>query len=126
VGYLVSLAHEAAHALEPGMNDSEKAIVRVTDLVREALASLHTAIESDPTYGAAYYRGSPVDFIFDWWKCDIGLCLKKTVAGSAELRTRLLTEDPTFAELAGKAADPELLARWEHENKRMLSLELYR
>jgi len=123
---LMSHAWEQAHALAPGMADVEARAMRIGQIVKQALAVFRTSVETDLTYGAAYYRGPRAEAALDWWKCDLAIAIEAALADKPGAWSRLTAGNPVLADLAAAAAKPDVRAHWERQDKRMRTMELYR
>jgi len=115
LAYLMPRAHEHLKSLSPGSENLEKRLREVGAIVSEVMAVFRTAIEVDPTYGSAYYRGDRAIREFTKWKAYLGSMMLKLLEGKPELRERLASEDGTIAELLhlGATDDPHLRQRIE-------------
>jgi len=113
LAYLMPRAHELLKELSPESENLEEGLRQVAAIVNEAMAVFHTAVESDPTYGPAYYRGERAMRQFMKWKGYLGNRMSKLLEGKPHLRERLVSEDATIAELLqlGATDDPYLRQR---------------
>jgi len=106
--YLVSHAHEAAHAVRPDTSHLAGRIRHVLRLVDDTISVFHRELEGDPNYPAAYCRGPRSYRQLNWWRGDIAACIEEALAGNAALRDRLVAEDATLSEIVRIAADDEV------------------
>jgi hypothetical protein len=99
LAYLLSKTLEEVHALRKDQSNLEEGLRAIFACVKETMTLYHSKIESDSTYGAAYYRGDRATRQFMWWKGYIGSIIKEILEGNAELHQRLSAENDTYREL---------------------------
>ncbi|HIE26074.1 TPA: hypothetical protein EYP66_02175 [Candidatus Poribacteria bacterium] len=68
LAYLLSKTLQNVSALRKDRNNLEARLRDIFATVKEAMMLYHSKIESDLTYGAAYYRGDRATRQFIWWQ----------------------------------------------------------
>jgi hypothetical protein len=99
LAYLLSKTLEEVHGLRKDQSNLEEKLRDIFARVKETMTLYHSKIESDSTYGAAYYRGDRATRQLMWWKGYIGSIIKEILEGNAELHQQLLIENNTYREL---------------------------
>jgi len=111
LAYLFSKTLDEVHALENDQNELEERLRNIFDSVKDVMTLYHSKIESDTTYGAAYYRGERATRQFMWWKGYIASIIEEVLSDDAELHQRLVTEDSAYRELIEAMAHPDTQQR---------------
>ncbi len=111
LAYLLSKTLEDVHALVKDQSELEGKLRDIFAHVKEVMTLYHSKIESDSTYGAAYYRGERATRQFMWWKGYIGSIIKGVLADNAKLHQRLTVEDDTYREMIEAMSHPGVAQR---------------
>ena len=111
LAYLLSKSIEEVHALREDRRDLEGSLRAIFVRVEEVMTLYHSKIESDSTYGAAYYRGERATRQFIWWKAYIGSLIKEVLADNDELHQRLVREHETYQEMIEAMNHPDVARR---------------
>ncbi len=123
---LLSKTLEEAHALKASQSDLESALHDIFARVKETMNLYHSTIESDLTYGSAYYRGERATRQLSWWMGYIASLIEEMLAGNSELQKRLLAEEDIYREMIEAKSDPGVSSRIEEARKLYRThLELY-
>ncbi len=98
LAYLLSKTLEEAHGLAQGADGLQATLGTMFDRVEEALAIYSKSIETDLTYGAAYYRGPRGQIQIDWWMAYMATLIQDAVEGDSWLSDDLDGND-TFRKM---------------------------
>lgn len=111
LAYLLSKTLQHVSELRKNRNNLEERLRDIFAGVKEAMTLYHSKIESDLTYGAAYYRGERATRQFIWWQGYIGSIIEEALVDNAKLRQRLADEDDTYRELIEAMSYPGVKQR---------------
>jgi len=111
LAYLLSKTLEEVHALRKDRSNLEGKLKNTLARVKETMTLYHSTIESDSTYGAAYYRGERATRQFIWWKGYIGSIIEEVLKEDAKLHQRLVIEDDTYRDITEAMSNPGIQQR---------------
>ena len=111
LAYLLSKTLDEVHALKNDRSELEGRLRNIFDSVKDVMTLYHSKIESDTTYGAAYYRGERSTRQLMWWKGYIASIIEEVLSDDAELHQRLVAEDDKYRELIEAMAYPDIQQR---------------
>lgn len=121
LAYLLSKTIEEVHALSSDQSDLERTLEGIFARVKETTALFRSAVESDLTYGSAYYRGERAARQLSWWMGYTASIINEVLADRADLQKRLAAEDSTYREMMEAMAHPAVSQRIQEARETWLS-----
>ena len=97
--FQLSIVLERVHSLEENQSNRYAELTDLLGQVAQTMALFQAHIESDLTYGSAYYQGERATSQLSWWLGYMGVIIEEKLADEEELHRRLLDEQPIYSKM---------------------------